>query len=447
VLVTDLLVRGAALLGGEVLDIAVSDGVVAQIGPELPAGGAEVIDARGLVALPGVVDAHVHLNDPGRSDWEGIATGTRALAAGGATTCVDMPLNCLPSTVDGASFDAKVRAAEGVAHVDIALWGGLVPGDVDRLDELAGRGVVGFKAFMSKTGTSEFQAADDLTLLEGMARAAQLGLPVAVHAESRAITSGLAARAAAAGRVGMRDYLASRPVVAELEAIGRALGFAAETGCALHVVHVSTGRGVALVARARADGIDVTCETCPHYLVLDEEDAVALGAIAKCAPPLRPASDVAALWAQVMAGRVDLVASDHSPSPPSLKEGADMLTAWGGISGVQTTLALLWDAGVAGERLVAADLARLLGRGPAARFGLAPRKGLLEVGSDADLALVDPGGSWTVDRDSLHDRHGLSPVAGRTLRGRVVRTLLRGRTVAVDGVPVGAPSGRVLLRR
>jgi len=346
-----------------------------------------------------------------------------------------MPLNAIPPTVDGAAFDAKLAAAAGALRVDVALWGGLVPGDLDRLDELAARGVVGFKAFMSASGVEEFPAADDLTLLEGMARAARLGLPVAVHAESEALTARLARRAVAAGRTAMRDYLASRPVVAELEAIGRALAFAAETGCALHVVHVSTGRGVALVAEARARGVDVTCETCPHYLVLDAEDAMRLGAAAKCAPPLRAAEERDGLWG------VDLVATDHSPSPATLKHGDDMFAVWGGIAGAQTLLALVYDAGVPAPRL-----AQLLASTPARRFGLAPAKGGLRVGADADVVLVDPAGSWTIAREDLLDRHRLSPFVRRRLRGRVVRTLLRGVTVAVDGRVVEEPRGRVVLR-
>jgi allantoinase len=444
-----LLVRGARVAGADgerVADIAIADGVVAAVGEGLEAGAAEVVEAAGLVALAGVVDIHVHLNDPGRTAWEGFATGTRALAAGGTTTCVDMPLNASPPTVDGETFDLKVAAAEGAAHVDVALWGGLVPGDPGRLDELAARGVIGFKAFMSDSGTADFAVADDLTLLEGMQRAARLGLPVAVHAESNLITARLAARAAAEGRTAMRDYLASRPVVAELEAIGRALTFAAETGCALHVVHVSTGRGVARIAAARAEGVDVTCETCPHYLVLDEDDAERIGAAAKCAPPLRSRAHVEALWEAVAGGSVDLVSSDHAPCSPDLKAGADMFAAWGGISGAQTVLALLWDAGVAAGRLDACDLARLLAATPAQRLGLAPAKGALQVDADADLVLVDPTGAWDVQRDDLHDRHRLSPFAGRSLRGRVVRTILRGRTIALDGRPVGPPTGRVLRR-
>jgi allantoinase len=435
----DLIVRGATG------DVAVADGVIAALGPELEGAAREEVDARGLVLLPGVVDAHVHLNDPGRAHWEGFATGTAALAAGGTTTAIDMPLNAIPPTLDRASFDAKVEAARGVARVDVALWGGLVPGDLDRLDELAAAGVVGFKAFMSASGVEEFAAADDLTLLEGMARAARLGLPVAVHAESDAITATLAARAIAEGRTAMRDYLASRPVVAELEAIGRALLFAQETGCALHVVHVSSGRGVALVAEARARGVDVSCETCPHYLVLDAEDAERIGAAAKCAPPLRPRAVVEELWERVLAGDVDLVATDHSPSPAELKDG-DAFAAWGGIPGAQTLLSLMYSEGVAGRGLPVERLALLTATWPAARFGLAPAKGALRVGADADMVLLDPGQDWTVRPDDLLDRHRLSPFAGMTLRGRVVRTLLRGRTVFADGRLVGEPIGRVVTR-
>jgi allantoinase len=444
-----VIVRGARVVTADtadVADLAIADGAVAAIGPELPGDGEPELDAAGLLALPGVVDAHVHLNDPGRAHWEGFLTGTAALAAGGTTTAIDMPLNAVPPTVDGAAFDAKVAAAQGALHVDVALWGGLVPGDVDRLDELAARGVVGFKAFMSASGVDEFPAADELTLYEGMARAAALGLPVAVHAESDALTAGLAARAVAEGRTTMRDYLASRPVAAETAAIAQAVALAEATGCALHIVHVSTGRGVALVAQARARGVDVTCETCPHYLALDAADAERLGALAKCAPPLRAAGDQAALWDRLLTGDVDLLGSDHSPSPAELKASDDAFAIWGGISGAQTLLAVAYDAGVAQRGLALGALVRLLAAAPADRFGLPPGKGRLEPGADADLVLLDPAATWTVDRNDLHDRHRLSPFVGRTLRGRVVRTLLRGRTVAVDGAPAGPAAGRVLRR-
>ena len=275
----ELVVRGGSIVTPTGLarrDVGIDGGVIRELADELP-GGRDEIDARGLLVLPGVVDAHVHLNDPGRSDWEGIGPGTAALAAGGATTAVDMPLNAHPPTIDAAAFDLKAARVAGSAHVDLALWGGLVPGNVDRLDELAERGVVGFKAFMCGSGIDDFAAADDVTLWDGMREAARLGLPVAVHAESDALTTALAARAVAGGRTSMRDFMASRPVVAELEAIARALLLAEDAGCALHVVHVSSGRGVALVAEARARGVDASCETCPHYLVLTDADAERLG--------------------------------------------------------------------------------------------------------------------------------------------------------------------------
>jgi allantoinase len=416
------------LIRGDTFDVAIEDGVIAAVGAELPGGGEE-LDARGLAILPGVVDAHVHLNDPGRSDWEGFASGTAALAAGGATTCVDMPLNAHPPTVDAASFDAKAAALRGVARIDVALWGGIVPGNLEELDELAARGVVGFKAFMANSGIPDFAAADDLTLYEGMRRAATLGLPVAVHAESDAITSGLLARATGTT---MRDWAASRPAVAETEAIARAIHLAEAAGCALHVVHVSTGAGVALVAEARGRSVDVSCETCPHYLVLDEEDAERLGAVAKCAPPLRAAAERDALWRAIDEGTLPMVASDHSPSPPAMKAG-EPLHAWGGIAGAQSTLELL-------VRDVPTDV---LGGFAARRLGLGG-KGRLQPGTDADLVLVDLDDPHVLRAEDLRQRHPISPYVGRTLPARVRRTILRGHTVYADGRLTGEPIGRLV---
>jgi allantoinase len=441
----DLLIRDGTVVAPEGVrraDVAVLDGHVVAVAPEVGDSAREVLDAAGLHVLPGAVDAHVHLDDPGRADWEGFETGTRALAAGGTTTCVDMPLNALPPTIDAAAFDAKVAAAHGTALVDFALWGGLVPGNVERLPELAARGVVGFKAFMSDSGVPEFARADDLTLYEGMRAAAALGLPVAVHAESEAITSALGARARAHGRIGVRDYLASRPAIAEVEAIARALLLAEETGCALHVVHVSTGRGVALVAEARARGVDATCETCPHYLVLDEDDAQRLGAVAKCAPPLRPARERDALWRAAVAGTIAFVASDHSPAPAELKRDDDFFAVWGGISGAQSLLALLLDAGHHERGVPLERLAELSAAGPAGRLRL-PGKGRLEPGADADLVLVDLAGETAIAPETLLYRHPHTPYAGRPLRGRVARTIVRGRTVVADGRVVAATAGRL----
>ena len=412
----DLLIRTAER------DIAVADGAIAAF----EAGPARMeIDARGLDVLPGVVDAHVHFNEPGRTDWEGWATGTRALAAGGATACVEMPLNAHPPTVDGAAFDAKVAAARAHALVDFALWGGLVPGDLDRLDELAERGVVGFKAFMCDSGIADFPAADEDTLAAGMERAARLRLPVAVHAEDPA------ALRQPAG-TDWRAFVDSRPVDAELRAIATAVALAEQTGCALHVVHVSSARGVALVAEAAGRGVDVTCETCPHYLTLTEDDLEALGTRAKCAPPLRTAAERDALWERL--GDVAFIASDHSPCPPDMKRG-DFTAAWGGIAGCQTLLPLLLDS----RRLDLPAIAALTAANPARRLKLP--KGELRVGADADLVLVARD---EIHAPEPHDRHGLSPFAGRPLRGRVVRTLVRGTTVFRDGRIVAEPLGRLL---
>src|SRR4051812_3015571 len=440
----DLIVRGGTVVapdGVRRADVGVADGAIVAVAPGLDGGAQAEVDAAGLHVLPGAVDAHVHFNDPGRAEYEGFETGTAAAAAGGTTTVVDMPLNAKPPTVDAAAFDRKRAAADGRALCDYGLWGGLVPGNTGRLEELAARGVVGFKAFMAATGMPEFAMADDLTLYEGMRTAAAAGLPVAVHGESEAITSALAARARREGRTGVRDYLDSRPAIAEVEAIARALVLAEETGCALHVVHVSTGRGVALVAEARARGVDATCETCPHYLVLDESDAERLGAVAKCGPPLRPAAERDALWAAL--DDIAFVASDHSPAPPELKAADDFFAVWGGIAGVQALLGVLLDGGHHERGLALERIAQLSAAGAARRLGL-PSKGRVATGADADLALVDLTAATEVTTGALLSRHRLSPYVGRTLRGRVVRTLVRGTTVVADGRVAAAPAGRLV---
>jgi allantoinase len=441
----DVLIREATVVGAEGrLDIGVADGLIAEMGPELEGPAGEEIDARGLHLLPGVIDGHVHFNEPGRADWEGFETGTRALAAGGATAAIEMPLNAHPPTVTAAAFDEKRRCLERSAHVDMALWGGLVPGGVDAMNELAARGVIGFKAFMCSSGIDDFPGVDDLTLYEGMCRAAALDLPVAVHAESEAITSGMAQRARADGRTAMRDYIESRPAVAELQAIARAITLAQETGCALHVVHVSTGRGVALVAEARARGADVSCETCPHYLALTEEDAEALGNVAKCAPPLRSHEESESLWQALADGTLPMVASDHSPAPWALKGREDAFAAWGGISGCQTLLAVLLSEGHRARGLELDLITRVTSAYVARRFRLAG-KGRLEPGADADLVLVDLSAADTLSAEDLQYRHRHSPFLGRTFSARVARTLLRGRTVFADGRIVGPPAGRLLI--
>ena len=442
----DLIIRHGTLVTGdaeEPTDIGVAAGSIVAVAPELAGGATDEIDAAGLHVFPGAIDAHLHFNEPGRAEWEGFATGSRALAAGGGTCYFDMPLNAHPPTVDAASFDAKLAAARASSLVDFGLWGGIVPGNRDQLDELAERGVVGYKAFMANSGIEDFAASDDLTLYEGMDRAARLGRIVAVHAENDGLVSELARRARQEGRASVRDFLASRPVIAELEAIARAILFAEETACPLHIVHVSTGRGVALVAAARARGVNVTCETCPHYLSLTEADMEELGAIAKCAPPLRPESDRSELWGRVIAGDVAFVASDHSPAPAGMKTGADFFSIWGGISGCQTLLRSLLTAGWEERGLPLREIAALTSGNVARRFNI-PKKGRIEPGYDADLTLVDLRPSDVLQQSDLLYRQRHSPFVGRRLRGRIQRTLARGGTVYADGRIVAEPMGALV---
>ncbi len=421
----DLLVRSGQ-------DIGISGGKIVSLGKNLSGSAAQEIDATDLAIFPGVIDAHVHFNEPGRADWEGFATGSRAAAAGGTTTIFDMPLNAHPPTTNGSAFDAKRAAAEKNSLVDFGLWGGLVPGNFDQLETLRDRGVVGIKAFMCESGIDDFPAVDLATLRAGMERAAELDLLVAVHAESNELIR------SESGDGSVREYLDSRPIAAELAAIRIAIDLAHETGCRLHIVHVSCGRGVAIVSEAGAQGVDVTCETCPHYLFLTEEDMVRLGAVAKCAPPLRRRDDQDDLWQRL--SEIATIGSDHSPSPWTMKEAQDFSQVWGGISGCQHLLSLLVDAP---GKISHPEIDRLTSAGVAERFRIA-EKGGLQVGKDADLTLVDLNATETVTGEALHYRHRHSPYVGRKLRGRIVRTLLRGAIIFEDGQFGAGPRGRLV---
>ena len=437
----DLIIRGGTWPTLETADIAVTDGVIAQVAPEISGAARTEINARGLHVLPGVVDAHVHFNAPGREDWEGVTSGSSAFAAGGGTVFIDMPLNSSPVTTSPAAFDAKLAVMRRESVTDFALWGGLVPGNLGALPELAARGVVGFKAFMCNSGLAEFESVDDATLFEGMRVAAQLGLPIAVHAENDAIPALLAAQAQARGETDARAYLNSRPIMVELEAIGRALLFAEETGCALHVVHISSARGVGMVAAARMRGANVTTETCPHYLVFCDDDLERLGAVLKSAPPVRSNLERDALWLEVIAGNVDVIGSDHSPAPMNMKTGANFFKIWGGISGVQSTLPALLTHGHHSRGIALSQIAAMLSANPAQRFGLAG-KGSLEAGCDADLALVKLDQNWTLE-EVLY-KHAQSPYLGQRFTGRVAQTLLRGETVWDGQRVVGQARGKLV---
>ncbi|WNR45061.1 allantoinase [Paenibacillus roseipurpureus] len=422
--------------GSEQLDIGIRDGKIAALGENLAySEQTPVFNAEHLTILPGMIDAHVHFNEPALGHWEGFASGSASLAAGGCTTYLDMPLNGVPPTVRLSALKLKLEAAAGKSHVDYALWGGLVPGNIGQLEELAQAGVIGFKAFMScpgGEGEDIFREVDDETLLQGMKEIARLGLVLALHAESEEIVSRLAAEAAHQGKRSAVDFIATRPIAAEVEAVERALRYAEQTGCKLHFVHISSAEAVKVITEAKANGLDVTVETCPHYLALTSEDVARLGPVAKCAPPIRSAADQARLWEELAAGRFDLIASDHSPSPAAMKQG-DFFEAWGGISGAQSSLELMLDEGYLRRGIPLTQLAAMLSLAPAKRFGLYPRKGEIALGADADLALVDLAGGYTLQASDLLYRHPQSPYVGRTFGCSVKATFLRGVKVYERG--------------
>ncbi|MCC7371430.1 MAG: allantoinase AllB [Chloroflexi bacterium] len=435
----DLLIAGGTLVSEHEAvraDVAVVGGRVAAIlDPSSAVEAERRVDATGKLVLPGLVDGHVHFNEPGRIHWEGFATGSAAAAAGGITTVLDMPLNNDPPTLDGASLALKAAAVADKSVVDYGLWGGIVPANLGQLGELHAGGVVAAKAFMCHSGLDGYPGVDDASLYGALRRGAELGMTVGLHAESDGLTTALGGEAQAAGQKDARAWASARPPFTELEPVRRALLLARETGASVHFVHVSTPEAVREVAAARAHGVRATLETCPHYLALDEDDLARLGPYGKCAPPLRPRAVVEALWQEVLAGRVDLIASDHSPCPPADKDRGhdDIWLAWGGLHGVQTLLPVLLTEGVHARGLSLKALVRLTSAATARRYGLYPQKGALLVGSDADIAIVDPDAAWTLDASMLKTRWPLSPFLGKAFRGRVCTTILRGTVVCQDG--------------
>jgi allantoinase len=440
----DLLVRGGTLItpaGAVRADIASTGGRISRIAPGIGDPASEVVDASGMHVIAGIIDSHVHFNEPGRTEWEGIETGSGALAAGGGTAFFDMPLNSLPPVTDLASLQLKRAAAARASRTDFGLWGGLVPGNVHQLEPMRDGGAVGFKAFMCNSGVDEFPSADARTLRAGMTRAAALGMIVAVHAEDEALARTRAAEQRSKGW-DVRTWLRSRPVELELLAIRTATDIAGETGCALHIVHVSSPEGVAAALEARRRGVDVSIETCPHYLLLGEEDVVRLGAPAKCFPPLRSEGQRLGLWRELESGAIDTVGSDHSPAPPGMKQSEDFFAIWGGISGCQHCFELLITEALSRRPAEVAlpHLSALLSGNVARRFRIDKAKGRLAEGLDADMAILDLRGERKVSNAELLYRHRQGPYDGRTSRARVVRTIVRGRTACAQGRVAPGPA-------
>jgi allantoinase len=402
--------------------------------PDVPAG-ALVRDAGDLLVMPGLVDTHVHVNEPGRSEWEGFETATRGAAAGGVTTIVDMPLNSVPATTSAAALKAKRAAAQGHTAVNVAFWGGVVPGNAAELPALCEAGVRGFKCFLVPSGVDEFPAVDERDLRVALPVLAEHDLPLLVHAELPGPIEAAGAAAANGDPRAYSTWLASRPARAELEAIELVVRLAREFGARIHIVHVSTAEAIPLIRRARADGLRITAETCPHYLTFAAADIGAGATQFKCAPPIRDRANRDALWEALFAGDLQLVASDHSPCPPSMKcpHDGDFMKAWGGISGLEISLAAVW-TGLSSRGGGLERLTEWLSAAPARLAGFEGRKGVIAAGADADLVIWDPNATFAVDAERLHQRHKLTPYAGMTLRGRVDATLIRGHLVHERGM-------------
>ena len=384
-------------------------------------------DVGDLVVMPGIVDTHVHVNEPGRTEWEGFQTASAAAVAGGVTTIVDMPLNSIPPTIDVRALEAKRRAAQG-AEVHVEFWGGIVPGNTREIERLADAGVRGFKCFLSSSGVPEFASVDRRDLTAALPILRRRDLPLLVHAEWPPSLRMIPV--AADGRL-YATWLDSRPDVAERDAIEALVSLCREFGSRIHIVHVASATALALLHEARSEGLPITAETCPHYLTFSADEIPDGATVFKCAPPIRDASTREALWQALTDGTLDLVVTDHSPAPSQLKLGGDFVQAWGGIASLELGLAAVW-TGAAPRGLGFADLSRWLAFAPAALAGLASQIGSIAPGMIADLVVWDPSAEWTVDQERLHQRHKLTPYHGRALHGRVVETYVSGRLVYRD---------------
>ena len=443
---TTLLVRGERVMlpGGErAATVRVRDGRIVGVGGHGDrVAGVPVLDAGSLVVLPGLVDTHVHINDPGRDDWEGFEHATRSAAAGGITTLVDMPLNSIPATTSVEGLEAKRRAAAGHCYVDVGFWGGVVPGNVLDLGPLAHAGVLGFKCFLSPSGVDEFGHVAEADLREAMPVVTRLGLPLLVHAESPAL---LRQPEAGADPRRYATWLDSRPAASEQAAIELMIRLAREFGTRIHIVHLASADALPVLVAARSRGVTVTVETCPHYLTFCAEEAADGATALKCAPPIRDRDHRERLWQALESGAIDLVATDHSPAPPALKhlDDGNFLRAWGGIASLQVSLAVVW-TGAFARHIPLSRLPGWLSEMPARLAGLDRCKGEITAGFDADFVFWDPDQSAVVDARALYHRHPVTPYDGARLRGHVVTTILRGQVVFDEGKPINGVHGRSL---
>ena len=408
----------------------------------------QVTDFGDLAILPGLVDSHIHINEPGRTEWEGFRTATRAAAAGGYTMLVDMPLNCVPATTSPEALESKRKAAQGQCQVDWAAWGGLVADNHEQIAPLAAAGVCGFKCFLIHPGIEEFKMVNEEHLRAALPYFKKTELPLLVHAELPGpIDSETEQLTHADWRV-YQTYLKSRPDEAELSAIAMVIRLCEESGCQIHIVHLSTSKALARLRDAKRRGLPITVETCPHYLHLCSEDISNGATLNKCAPPIRDRANREALWQGLREAVIDLVVTDHSPCTPAMKqlERGDFRSAWGGIPSVSLALSLMWtEASRRNFSLI--DIARWMAEGPARLAGIEERKGRLAVGLDADMVVFDPEAEWAVTPNELHYRHAISPYMGERLRGKVLTTFLRGECVYKEASFPGELRGRECTRK
>ncbi|HEX8244439.1 MAG TPA: allantoinase AllB [Longimicrobium sp.] len=434
--------------GAAAAAVWVKDGRIAAVRAfgDVPAG-VDVVECGDEVLMPGLVDTHVHVNEPGRTEWEGWETATRAAAAGGVTTLVEMPLNSIPAVTDAAALAAKAASADGRVYVDVGFWGGVVPGNAGELRAMWDAGVLGFKCFLSPSGVDEFTHVSEADLREAIPVLRELGAPLLVHAEDPRVLKAAAAGLGDADPSRYATYLASRPPEAEVEAVEMLLRLARETGVHIHVVHVSAAEALRAIHAARQDGLPVTCETCPHYLHFAAEDVPDGATEMKCAPPIRGAGNREDLWTALGAGWIDLVATDHSPCPPEMKlrEQGDFVRAWGGIASLQLGMAAVW-RGARERGYTPGHLAHWMAWEPARLARLQMRKGAIAPGHDADLVVWEPDAEFLVEPGRLFHRHKLSPYVGSVLPGVVEQTWVRGEKVYERGEMVGPARGRLLLR-